>query len=66
MIKTIEVETNDDFESCDDCIHSDDETVICMARGCINAIPRGYIKECYIPKESEGKDDCIRYNKGRI
>lgn len=53
MIRTIEVETDDDFESCDDCIHSDDATVICMARDCIHSIPRGYIAECYQPKESE-------------
>lgn len=64
MIRTIKVETNDDFESCDNCVHSDDSAVLCKMRGCIYAIPRGYIKDCYKPKESEEKDDCIRYNKG--
>lgn len=51
MKRTIEVETDDNFETCDDCIHSDDATVICIARGCIHAIPRGYIAERYQPKE---------------
>lgn len=64
MIKTIEVETNDDFEGCDDCVHSDDTEVICKMRGCIHAIMDYDIRECYTPKESEEKDDCIRYNKG--
>lgn len=53
MIKTIEVETNDDFKSCDDCVHFDDTREICKMRGCIHAILDEEIKECYIPKESE-------------
>lgn len=53
MIKTIEVETNDDFEKCEDCIHSSDSGVLCKMRGCIHAIMSYDIKECYIPKESE-------------
>lgn len=55
MIKTIEVETNDDFESCDDCVHCEDSNVICKMRGCTHAILDSDIKECYMPKEREGK-----------
>lgn len=51
MIRTIEVETNDDFEDCDNCIHDDDAEEICKMRGCIHAILEGDIKECYEPKE---------------
>jgi len=46
MEKTIIVETNDDFESCDDCVHSGD------AEGCIHAILDDDTKECYQPKLS--------------
>lgn len=55
MIRTIEVETNDDFKSCDDCIHSSDSNVLCKMRGCIHAILDDDIKECYIPKLSTKK-----------
>lgn len=51
MTKIIEVETDDNFESCDDCVHSDDRTEICKIRGCIHAIMDYDIKECYTPKE---------------
>lgn len=44
MKREIIVETNDDFESCDDCIHSSDTT------SCIHAITNHNIKECYQPK----------------
>jgi hypothetical protein len=57
MSRIIEVETNDDFKSCDDCVHSDDAEEICKMRGCIHAILDDDIKECYIPKESEGKHE---------
>lgn len=57
MIRTIEVEDNDDFKSCDDCIHFNNSTVICKMRGCTHAILDDDIKECYIPKESEGKEN---------
>lgn len=52
MIRTIEVETNDDFEGCDDCVHVDDTREICKMRGCTHAILDEDIKECYIPKLS--------------
>lgn len=55
MEKTIVVETNDDFKSCDDCIHSDDTEEICKMRGCTHAILDDDIKECYRPKEREEK-----------
>lgn len=51
MIRTIEVETDDNFESCDDCVHSDDSVVLCKMRGCIHAIMSYDIRECYKPKE---------------
>lgn len=51
MARIIEIENNDDFKSCDNCIHSDDTAVICKMRGCIHAILDGDIKECYRPKE---------------
>lgn len=51
MTRTIEVETNDDFEGCDECIHEDDTDEICKMRGCIHAILDNDIKECYQPKE---------------
>lgn len=53
MIRTIEIETNDDFKSCDNCIHSNDTEEICKMRGCIHAITENDIKECYQPKESK-------------
>jgi len=52
MARTIEIETDDDFESCDDCIHSDDTAVICKMRGCIHAIFDEDIKDCFQPKLS--------------
>jgi hypothetical protein len=55
MEREIVVEIDDNFESCDDCIHSDDAEVICKMRGCIHAIMDYDITECYIPKESEAK-----------
>ncbi len=54
MKRTIEVETNDDFEGCDDCVHSDDTEAICKLRCCIHAVSR-HIKDCYEPKEREEK-----------
>lgn len=51
MNREIIVETDDDFESCDDCIHSDDTEELCKMRGCIHAISSKDIKECYQPKE---------------
>lgn len=52
MARIIEIETNDDFKSCDDCVHSDDISVICKMRGCTHAILDDDIKECYQPKLS--------------
>lgn len=44
-------EANPDFESCDDCIHSDDSEKICIFRGCIHAVTQ--LSECYKPKQPE-------------
>lgn len=52
MSRIIEIETNDDFEGCDDCIHVNDSSDICRMRGCVHAILDGDIKECYTPKLS--------------
>lgn len=52
MKREIIVETDDDFEGCDDCVHFDDTTEICKMRGCIYAIMNDDIKDCYIPKLS--------------
>lgn len=43
-------ESNPDYESCADCIHSDDSEEICVLRRCIHAVSR--LKECYVPKSS--------------
>lgn len=56
MTREITVETDDDFESCDNCIHSDDTTEICKMRGCAHAILDSDIKECYQQKKSEEAD----------
>lgn len=52
MKREIIVETNDDFESCGDCVHYDDTTEICKMRGCIHAILDDDIKERYQSKLS--------------
>lgn len=41
-------EANPDYESCADCIHSDDSEEICVLRRCIHAVSQ--LKECYVPK----------------
>ena len=41
-------ESNPDYESCANCIHSDDSEEICVLRRCIHAVSR--LKECYVPK----------------
>ena len=41
-------EANPDYESCADCVHSDDSEEICILRRCIHAVSR--LKECYVPK----------------
>lgn len=53
MKREIIVETDDDFEECDNCIHSDSTREICKMRGCAHAILDSDIKECYQTKESE-------------
>lgn len=61
MIRTIEVETDDDFEACDDCVNSEDTEVICKMRGCIHAILDSDIKECYTPKKERETMNIIRW-----
>lgn len=51
MKREIIVETDDDFEGCNDCINCDDTDEICKMRGCIHAIATGDIRECYHPKK---------------
>ena len=43
----ISVKTNENFKTCNDCIHSDDSVEICKLRECVHAI---VVKECYEPK----------------
>ena len=43
----INVKTNEDFKTCNDCIHSDDSVEVCKLRECVHAI---VVKECYEPK----------------
>ena len=42
-------ESNPSFESCSDCIHSDDSEETCILRQCIHAVAQ--LKECYEPKQ---------------
>lgn len=44
---------NPNFESCEDCIYSDDSDEVCTLRGCIHAVVE--LKECYKPKQRTGK-----------
>ena len=39
---------NENYESCGDCIHFEDELHICVARRCVHAV--GFLSECYVPK----------------
>ena len=58
MDKTFSVrktEYSDSFESCNDCIHSDDMLEICVLRQCIHAID--FLKDCYVPKKREGEQE---------
>ena len=41
-------EANPSFESCDNCIYSDDSEEMCILRRCIHAV--FLLKECYVPK----------------
>lgn len=41
----------EDFESCDDCIHSGDGLEFCCLRLCVHAIAE--LKECYEPKSGK-------------
>lgn len=51
-------EVDEDFESCDDCIHYDDSVDTCVLRNCIHAITD--LKECYErnspPPDPDGAD----------
>lgn len=42
-------ESNPSFESCSDCIHSDDSEETCILRRCIHAVAQ--LNECYVPKQ---------------
>lgn len=44
---------NPNFESCNDCIYSDDSEEACILRGCIHAVVE--LNECYKPKQRTGK-----------
>ena len=53
-------ESNPSFESCSDCIHSDDSEEICILRRCIHAVAQ--LNECYVPKQPTIEPE---RNKGR-
>ena len=57
MKRTITVETNDNYESCEYCMYFNDSEAVCHLRGCIHAV--GRLRDCYTPK-SEPPDDVIR------
>lgn len=40
MERELKIKVNSSFESCDDCIHSNDTEEICKMRGCIHAIAK--------------------------
>lgn len=42
-------ESNPSFESCSDCIYSDDSEETCIFRRCIHAVAQ--LNECYVPKQ---------------
>ena len=42
-------ESNPSFESCSDCIYSDDSEETCILRRCIHAVAQ--LNECYVPKQ---------------
>lgn len=49
-IRTIKVPVNEDYTSCDGCIHLEDSREICVLRECVHAID---LKECYEPKSGK-------------
>ena len=53
---------DESFTSCDDCIHSDDEEAICVARRCIHAIH--FLKECYEPRKKRVDGHWINNQNG--
>lgn len=52
MIREFKIKVNSSYESCDNCINSNDTDEICKMRGCIHALTENDIKDCYQPKES--------------
>ena len=52
MIRELKIKVNSSFESCNDCVNSDDTEEICKMRGCIHVISSEDIKDCYQPKEN--------------
>ena len=51
-------ESNPSFESCSDCIYSDDSEEICIFRRCIHVVAQ--LKECYVPKQRK-KGEWIKH-----
>lgn len=46
-IRTIQVPVDEDYESCNDCIHFEDPKEFCIMRKCVHAI---CLEERYVPK----------------
>lgn len=49
-IRTIQVPVDENYESCNDCIHFEDPKEFCIMRKCVHAI---CLKECYVPKNGK-------------
>lgn len=52
MEREFKIKVNSSYESCDNCIRSNDTEEICKMRGCIHALTENDIKDYYQPKES--------------
>lgn len=66
MIEEIKIFTDDNFESCDDCIYSDDAEEICYKRGCIHAIDEINIRECYTQRKEKNILDKVKKVRDEI
>ena len=51
----VDPEKNENFKSCDDCVHSNDGENICRLRCCVHAFYR--LKECYYPKRGKAENE---------
>lgn len=52
-IKNIIVAINEDYKSCEDCIHSEDSMEICILRQCVHAV---CLIDRYVPQGSDKRN----------